>query len=150
MNNNLHKIIMAAHRSKFNIEGRRKNVASLLAQSMNEIQIAEILGVNQSTISRDITALKQLSHKFVYDLAKSDLAFYYKSSLDGIDEVKKKTWELLRSQSLNPKEKLLALRIIKECNESRFALFKEGPSMMNVQMLEERIKEIESDRQVSQ
>ena len=48
----------------------------MLAKSMTESEIAEQLSVNQSTISRDIKVLKQLSQKFVYDLAKSDLAFY--------------------------------------------------------------------------
>lgn len=141
---------MSLHKSKFNIEQRRKTIASFLAQSMNETQIAKILDVDQSTVSRDIMALKQLSHKFVYELAKSDLAFCYKSCLDGIEEVKKQAWELFRHESLSSKDKLFALKIIKECNESRFALFKDGPSMMNVQLLEERISSIESVRQVSQ
>jgi hypothetical protein len=145
----MHKIIMLSHKSKFNIEQRRITVASLLAQSMNEIEIGEILSVDQSTVSRDVTALKSMSRKFVYNLAKSDLAYCYKSCLDGIEEVKKQAWELLRHESLNPKDKLLALKLIKECNESRFALFKDGPSVMNVQLLEDRIKSIESTREVS-
>ena len=107
---------------------------------MNEEEIAQILNVNQSTISRDITALKGLSRNFVYDLAKSDLAFHYKSSIDGIEEVKKKAWRLIRSESLNAKEELLALKLIKECDESRFALLKDGPTLLNVQSLEERMK----------
>jgi IS30 family transposase len=66
---------------KYKIEDRRRRVASLLAQSMTETEIAKELNVNQSTISRDIKILKQLSQRFVYDLAKSDLAFYYKQCL---------------------------------------------------------------------
>ena len=56
----------------------QKEVASLIAQSMTETEIAKELGVDQSTISRDIKVLKELSQRFVYDLAKSDLAYYYK------------------------------------------------------------------------
>ena len=56
---------------------------------MTESEIAEKLGVDQSTVSRDIKVLKQLSQQFVFDLAKSDLAYYYKQSIDGIDEAKK-------------------------------------------------------------
>jgi hypothetical protein len=40
---------------------------------------------------------------------------------------------------LSSKDRLLALRVIKECNESKFALFKEGPSIMNIKALEERL-----------
>jgi IS30 family transposase len=45
----------------------------MLAQSMTETEIAEQLNVNQSTISRDVKALKQMSERFVLDLAKSNL-----------------------------------------------------------------------------
>ena len=43
---------------------------------MTESEIAEQLNVDQSTISRDIKALKQMSQQFVFDLAKSDLAYH--------------------------------------------------------------------------
>jgi IS30 family transposase len=49
----------------------------LLAQSLTETEIAQELKVDQSTISRDVKALKQLSQQFVRDLAKSDLSYYY-------------------------------------------------------------------------
>jgi IS30 family transposase len=87
----MHKMTWTMH--SFKIEERRRTVASLLAQSMTECEIAEELKVGQSTISRDIKVLKQQSQLFVYDLAKSDLAFYYKQCIDGIEEVKRKTWE---------------------------------------------------------
>jgi IS30 family transposase len=81
--------------NKFNIEDRRRIVASLLAQSMTETEIAKRLKVDQSTISRDIKVLKKLSQQFVYDLTKSDLAYCYKQCLDGIEEVKRRGWDIL-------------------------------------------------------
>jgi IS30 family transposase len=48
----------------------------MLAQSITETEIAVELKVDQSTISRDIKVLKEMSQRFVYDLAKSDLAYY--------------------------------------------------------------------------
>jgi hypothetical protein len=39
---------------------------------------------------------------------------------------------------------LLALKLIKECNEAKFSLFKDGPSIMNLKALEERLNKIES------
>ena len=91
----------------FRIEERRRKVASLLAQSMTEEKIADELAVDQSTVSQDIKALKQMSQQFVYDLAKLDLAYYYKQCMDGIEEVKRKVWEACRSNdaSLKPKDK---------------------------------------------
>ena len=60
---------------------RQRPVASLLAQSRNESEIAEKLGVHQFTISRDIQALKEASRQFIPDLAKSDLVFSYQQSI---------------------------------------------------------------------
>jgi transcriptional antiterminator len=124
---------------------------------MTESEIAQKLNVDQSTISRDIKALKQMSQQFVFDLAKSDLAYHYQQCINGIEEVRRKAWELIRDdnkeeeqqQSLTLKDKLLVLKLIKECEEGKFALFKDGPSILNVKSLEERIYHIEI-RQVNQ
>jgi uncharacterized protein YerC len=137
----------------FKIEDRRRKVATLLAQSMTETEIADELKVDQSTISRDIKILKQMSQRFVFDLAKSDLAYYYKQCIDGIEEVRRKGWDIFKEQNnnsnLTPRDKLLALKVIMECNEAKFALFKEGPSIMHIKSLEERLQSIES-RQINQ
>lgn len=62
----------------------------MLAQSMKETEIAENLNVDQYTISRDVKTLKEMSQQFVFNLAKSDLAYYYKHCINGIEEVRKK------------------------------------------------------------
>jgi Trp operon repressor len=151
----VHKRNLTAHNNNkctLKIEERRRRVASLLAQSMTETEIAQELNVDQSTISRDVKALKELSQQFVYDLAKSDLAYYYKQCLDGMEEVKRKAWEAYRSDdySLKLKDKLLALKLIKECEEAKFSLLESGPSIMNLKSLEERLNKIEIARQISQ
>jgi hypothetical protein len=141
----MHILNLSVHTMKFKIEGRRRTVASLLAQSMTETEIAKKLNVDQSTISRDIKVLKKLSQQFVYDLAKSDLAYCYKQCLDGIEEVKRRGWDIFNGMStLTTRDKLLALKLIMECNEAKFALFKEGPAIMQVKLLEERLVNIES------
>lgn len=130
---------------KYKIEDRRRRVASLLAQSMNETEIAKRLKVDQSTVSRDIKVLKKLSQQFVYDLAKSDLAYCYKQCLDGIEEVKRRGWNIFNGiNNLTTRDKLLALKLIMECDEAKFALFKEGPAIMQVRSMEERLQNIES------
>ena len=144
-------------KNRFKIEERRRQVASLLAQSITESEIAEKLNVDQSTVSRDVKALKQMSQQFVFDLAKSDLAYHYQQCINGIEEVRRKAWRLLRDeekgdqqrQSLTLKDKLSILKLIKECEEGKFVLFKDGPSVLNVKSLEERIYQIEI-RQINQ
>ena len=51
---------------------------------------------------------------------------------------------LNQNNNLTPKDKLLALKVIRECNEAKFALFKEGRSIMHIKSLEERLEIIES------
>ena len=103
----MHKVNLTAH--NFKIQERRRKVSSLLAQSMTETEIAQELNVDQSTISRDIKALKELSQQFVYDLAKSNLIYYYKQSIDGIEEAKREAWRIYHHNNNNEvsvKEKL--------------------------------------------
>jgi len=90
----MHNLSLTLYRNNFEIKERRTQVAPLLSRSFNETEIAQQLGArpDQSTISRDIKVLKQTAQEFVYDLAKSDLAYYYKQSLDGIEEAKKEGW----------------------------------------------------------
>jgi predicted HTH transcriptional regulator len=63
---------------KFEIEQRRRKASSLLAQSMTENEMAQEIGIDESTISKDIKALKELPQQFVFDFIKSDLAYCYK------------------------------------------------------------------------
>jgi Trp repressor protein len=153
MNNNQNNHV----NGRYKAEQRRMKIASLLAQSMNEVEIARELGVGQATVSRDIKVLKELSQQFVFDLAKSDLAYYYKQCIDGIEEVRRKAWDMFKAKKKNndsgsdggdydeliPRDKLLALKVIRECNEAKYSLFQQGPSIMNVKSLEERLIKIE-------
>jgi DNA-binding transcriptional ArsR family regulator len=128
-------------------EERRRQVEDLLSQGYNETEIAEKLGVSISTISRDISELKELSQQFVRDLAKSDLAFYYKRCINGLDAVKRQAWQFYRSRGelLKPGELLSLLRLIKECEEARFSMLQAGPSTMALKALEEKMEAIERE-----
>ena len=106
---------------KFEVEERRRKIASMLAQSMSESEIASKLGVDVSTVCRDIKVLKEMSQQFVYDLAKSDLAYYYKDCINGVEEVRRKAWEIHNSDNTkSTRDKLLALKVIIEANKGKF------------------------------
>lgn len=87
--------------------------------------------------------MKASCQQFVYDLAKSDLAYYYKQSIDGIEEVKKESWKIYNDDKVQVREKLLALKIIMQSDETRFRLLSEGPSQLAMKSLEDRLKKIE-------
>jgi len=74
-------------------------------------------------------------------LAKGDLTYYYKQCIDGMDEIRKEAWSLYKygdwSQGvhLTVREKIAALKLLKECNEAKFALLEKGPYVLNVRSL---------------
>jgi IS30 family transposase len=79
---------------------RRRQVAILVTQSYTEVEIAAKLGVDNTTISKDIKALKLISQQFIYDITKSDFTFYYKQCLDTIKLVLRKQWEIAEKENI--------------------------------------------------
>jgi IS30 family transposase len=141
-NNNDYKKKKYSRSSRLKLEERRRQVASLVAQSRTEKEIAQMLNVDQSTISRDIQALREESIHFVRDLAKSDLAFQFHQSIRGIDEVKRRLWDLILSEQSTTKEKIMAYRLIMVAEETRFRLLEKGPIVMGIQTAEQKLKRI--------
>jgi IS30 family transposase len=141
-NNHMKRQRSSSRSSKLKLEERRRQVASLVAQSRTEKEIAQMLGVDQSTISRDIQALREESVHFVHDLAKSDLAFQYHQSIRGVDEVKRRLWDLALSEQSVAKEKIMAYRLIMVAEETRFRLLEKGPIVMGIQTAEQKLKKV--------
>jgi hypothetical protein len=54
------------------------------------------------------------------------------------------------NNEVSVKDKLSALKLIVESNEARFKLLSEGPSVVAVKSLEERLNKIEIAGQISQ
>ena len=150
-------ISLELHNSHTEIKKRRDLVSALHARSMTETEIEKRLkaigySVDQATISRDLKAIKdEVSQDFIFSLARSDLAYYFKNALDTIDQVKLECWNIYNKTNDNTpiRDKLAPLSLIKECSESKFALVSEGPAIMTVKALEERLTQLEENtRQV--
>jgi hypothetical protein len=117
---------------------------------MKGYEIAKELNTTPATISRDIQYLTSQSQKYLDDLAKESLPFMYKTSIDGIREVLKECWNIYEStddkqQQVNYFQRLAVLKLPKQCNEAQFKLLSEGPSIMYVQSLEEKLSEYSSN-----
>ena len=142
---------MNSNNHKYAIEERRRQVASLLTKCKTQTEIGRILGWDQTTISKDIAVLRELSRDFVYSLARGDLGFCYKQCLDGIDEVKKEAWVIAEQYgqtfSSGMKYKLKALDIIIQAEQAKFKLLTEGPNVLAVNKMSERLENIEQSFQ---
>jgi IS30 family transposase len=128
------------------IRERREKLWTLLTRGMKTYEIAKELNVDNSTVSRDIKYLTAQSQNYLNNLAKETLPFMYQTSIEGIRSILKECWTIYQSQDLriNMYQKLAALKLAKECNEAIFNLVDEGPSVMYVKQLQERLLQIES------
>jgi predicted transcriptional regulator len=132
--------------NRIQIKERREDVLMLLTKGMKGYEIAKELGVDASTVSRDVQYLISQSHNYLNSLAKETLPFMYQTSIEGIRNVLKECWNIYTIESNKEVtwfHKLAALKLAKECNEVLFKLTAEGPSLMYVKLLEERLARIE-------
>jgi len=133
--------------NRIQIRERRENVLVLLTKGMKGYEIAKELGVDTSTVSRDINYLISQSNNYLNTLAKEALPFMYQTSIEGIRNVLKECWNIYSIESnkeITWFHRLAALKLAKECNEALFKLTAEGPSVMHVKLLEERLERIET------
>jgi hypothetical protein len=125
------------------INERRQKLFALLTRGMKGYEIAKDLNVDPATVSRDIAYLATQSQNYLNDLAKSTLPFMYQTSIEGIRSVMKECWSVYESTD-NNFQRLAALKLAKECHEAVFKLVDEGPSIMYLKQLQEKLIQIES------
>jgi hypothetical protein len=129
---------------------RREKVLVLLTKGLKGYQIANELGVNPATISRDIHFLSKESRNNLEFLAKETLPFMYQTSIEGIKTVLNECWNIYNNKDVENGvswiNKLSALKLAKECNESLFRLVAEGPSLIYLKELEERLEKVENNK----
>jgi hypothetical protein len=93
---------------QFQIEERRRQVVIMIAQGMTEVAIAAKLGVDNTTISKDVKALKLISQQFIYDITKSDFTYYYKQCVDLVKHVLQKQMEIVNKEQITHQDVIRA------------------------------------------
>ncbi len=135
--------------SKIIVE-RREKVMVLLTNGLKGYQIANELNVDPATVSRDVHYLSKESNNNLNALAKETLPFMYQTSMEGIRNILNECWKIYNNsieennQDITWMNRLNALKLAKECNESLFKLVSEGPSLVYMKTLEERLEKMES------
>lgn len=72
------------------VEGRRAKVIALYSKGLSQDEIAEKLGVNQSTVSRDLQEMRRQSRKEIAKHVSKDALFEFYRRAAGMDEMTKK------------------------------------------------------------
>ena len=77
--------------------------------------IAAKLGVDNSTISKDIKFLVRDSQKYLNDMARQTLPFMYKQSIEEMQQILLECWARYRKDG-----NLFALRLVLDCHKEIF------------------------------
>ena len=130
---------------------RRQKLYSMLSQGLNEIEIAKQLNVNQSTISRDVKAIKRESQKTIQSIVDDVLPFEFGKSLLCLNRIIKDCWIIAHDNSgrWTNKDKINAMKLVKETEMTRFEILKNGPLNLEVVHLREQLEELKEDQDTS-
>jgi hypothetical protein len=129
---------------RFIIMERRERVLLLLAQGLNECDIASELKVGQSTVARDIKQIKKESQTVIQDIAEETLPYEFGKCLKSLGNVSKECWNIFEDPSgkWTNKDKINALKLVRETERIRFEVLLNGPVNLYVQQLVEEVNQL--------
>ena len=119
------------------IEWRRSQVLELSSKGHNQSEIARILHVDKSIISRDISFLKEQSKDAIRQYIGDKLPVEYEKCLVGLDAILKEAWNTV-DKSSDKREKIQALSLAKECYGMKLEL------LTNATVVDDALKFISS------
>ena len=132
------------------IRERREKLFSLLVRGMKPNEIAKVLKVDNSTVTRDVQYLTTQSQNYLNDLAKQTIPFMYQSAIEGIREVLKECWKIYTAvptvegnEGINWNHKLVALKLAKECQEGMFKILYEAPMVIYANSMHLKLEELQ-------
>lgn len=98
----------------------------MYSKGYTQSEIAERVGVDQSTVSRDLQFIKQEAKKKIEKYLNEDILFEYLRYMAGSNEVTRHLWELVQNEE-NAKDKVNALSLLMQCYNKRLEMLIGGP-----------------------
>jgi predicted transcriptional regulator len=103
------------------VEWRRRQVFELSSKSQSQTEIARMLQISESTISRDLDHLRQQSKHNIRRYIDERLPEEYEKCLVGLNAITKEAWNTA-NQTEDKREKIQALSLAKECYSMKLDL----------------------------
>ena len=107
------------------VEWRRDRVLELSSQGFTQSDIATMLQVDKSIISRDLGYLRQQAQENLQKHIHETIPEEYQKAMTGINQVLRMCWSIV-SKTEDEKTKLQALSLINDCNKYKIDLSTNG------------------------
>jgi hypothetical protein len=107
------------------IEWRRDRVLELSSQGFNQSDIASVLQVDKSIISRDVAYLRHQAKENLQKHIHETIPEEYQKAMVSIDQILKMCWSIV-SKTADEKTRLQALALINDCTKHRVDLSTNG------------------------
>ena len=120
-------------------ENRLSKIVSLYSKGLTQEEIAQELGVDQSTVSRDLQCIKQEAKKKIEKYLNEDILFEYLRYIAGSNEVTRELWGIVQSEKTMIKDKMNALSLLMQSYNKRLEMLI-GTSYMNAKKSVSEIK----------
>lgn len=121
------------------IEWRRSQVLELSSKGRTQSEIAKILRVDKSVISRDISFFREQSKYAIRNYIDEKLPGEYEKCLVGIEAILRESWNTVEHSS-DKREKIQALLLAKECYGMKLEL------LTNATVIDEALKFVSFNR----
>lgn len=99
-------------------EGRQAKVLMLYAKGMTQSEIAAQLGVQQSTVSKDLQRIRKRMQREMRDEVR-DSGWQFAKYITGMDAAISKMWEVADDKSIAPRERIQAISQLIEFYDRR-------------------------------
>jgi hypothetical protein len=107
------------------IEWRRDRVLELSSQGFSQSDIATVLQVDRSIISRDVAHFKHRAKDNLQHHIHEVIPAEYEKAMNSLNQVLRLTWTIV-GKTADEKTRLQALTLITECNKYRLELASNG------------------------
>jgi hypothetical protein len=107
--------------TKMQVEWRRNKVLELLSKGDSQSEIAKVLQVDLSIISRDVYFLRQQAKDNIKKYIDERLPEEYEKCLVGLNAITKEAWNTANNTN-DKREKIQALSLAKECYSMKLDL----------------------------
>lgn len=134
--------------SKIGRQERQAKVLTLHSKGYSQSEIANLLSINQSTVSRDLNDVRKEARNTLDLYIREEIPNEFQLYISGLNEIIKSLWEIIddKQNYITIRDRTYVLSLLMQCYTKRVEMLIGGPeSKMNATMHMRRIKNQESE-----